>query len=53
VDEEEDREFGDTDGYEMDEKAMEKLKELRRRKEKKKLEKMLKKDINLKMKSKR
>jgi len=42
VDEEEDREFGDTDGYEMDEKAMEKLKELRKRKEKKKLEKKMK-----------
>lgn len=43
VDEEEDREYGESDGYEMDEKAMEKLRELRR-KRKAKLEKMLKED---------
>jgi len=41
VDEEEDEEYGESDGYEMDERAMEKLKELRR---KRKLEKMLKED---------
>ena len=44
VDEKEDEEF-DPDGYEMDEKAMEKLRELRR-KRKGKLEKMLKEDID-------
>lgn len=43
VDEEEDKEYGESDGYEMDEKAMEKLRELRR-KRKEKLEKILKED---------
>jgi len=45
VDEEKDREYGDSDGYEMDEKAMEKLRELRR-KRKAKLERILKGDLD-------
>ncbi|MBO8182859.1 MAG: transposase [Archaeoglobus sp.] len=45
VDEEEDREYGESDGYEMDEKAMEKLRELRR-KRKGRLEKMFKGDVD-------
>lgn len=44
MDEKEDEEQ-ETDGYEMDEKAMEKLRELRR-KRKGKLEKMLKEDLD-------
>ena len=40
MDEEEDREFGDSNGYEMDEKAMEKLKELKKKRKENKEDKI-------------